>query len=86
MDISEKPMKEEDIDTKRQIITYELAQNNLMEFKRQINRNTELDRALITQPPKESDDITPRCSLDYSDLKDKSHECMRNNNVKAFQK
>ena len=53
MDISEKPMKEEDIDIKRQIITYELAQNNLMEFKRYINRNTELDIVLITQPPKE---------------------------------
>ena len=44
-----------------------------MEFQKDINRSIELNRALpsVTQTSKEPVDITPRCSLDYSDLKDK---------------
>ena len=78
-------MKEGDIDIKEEIITDELDYNNLMEFQTDINR--ELNGALVTQPPKEPVDITPRCSLAYSDLKEISDNRMLSDNVvNAFQK
>ena len=70
-------MKEGDINIKEEIITDELDYNNLMEFQTDINRNIELNGALVTQPPKEPVDITPRCSLAYSDLKDISDNRIR---------
>ena len=69
-------MKEGDINIKEGIITDELDYNNVMEFQTDINRNIELNGALITQPPKEPVDITPRCSLGYSNLKDISDSHM----------
>ena len=62
-------MKEGDINVKEEIITDELDYNNEMEFQTDINRNIELNGPLITQPPKEPVDITPRFSLGCSDLK-----------------
>ena len=58
-----------------------------MEFETDINRNIELNGILITQPPKEPVDITPRCSLGYSNLKDISDSHMLSGNVvNVFQK
>ena len=46
-----------------------------------------MNGALITQPSKEPVDITPWCSLGYSDLKGISDSCMLSDNVvNAFQK
>ena len=76
----------EDINIKEETITYELNYNNLMEFQTDLNRNIKLDGALITQPPKESVDITPQYLLCYSDLKDISDKRMLSDNVvNAFQ-
>ena len=76
----------EDISIKEETITYELNYNNLMEFQTDLNRNIKLDGALITQPPKESVDITPQYLLGYSDLKDISDKRMLSDNVvNAFQ-
>ena len=52
IDISEMPMKEGDINITEEIITDELDYNNVMEFQTDINRNIELNGALITHPPK----------------------------------
>ena len=42
---------------------------------------------MVTQTPKESVDITPRCSLSYSDLEDIPDRLMLSDNVvNAFQK
>ena len=80
-------MKEGDINVKEEIITDELDYNNLMEFQTDINRNIELNGALVTQPSKEPVDITPRYSLGYSDLKGISDNRMLSGNVvNAFQK
>ena len=57
-------MKEEDIKIKEEIITDELNHNNLMEFQTDINKNLQLNGALVTQPPKESVNITSRFSLE----------------------
>ena len=87
IDISGMPMKEGDINIKEEIITNELDYNNVMEFQTDINKNIELNGALITQPPKEPVDITPRCSLVYSDMKDISDSRMLSDNVvNVFQK
>ena len=84
---AKRPMKEEDINIKEGIINDELDYNNVMEFQTDINRNIELNGTLITQPPKEPVDITFRCSLGYSNLKDISHSHMLSDNVlNAFQK
>ena len=59
-----------------------------MEFQKDINRSIELNGALplVTQTSKEPVDITPRCSLGYSDLKDKSDRRMLCHSVvNAFQ-
>ena len=45
-------MKEGDINIKEGIINDELDYNNVMEFQTDINRNIELNGALITYPPK----------------------------------
>ena len=80
-------MKEEDINIKKEIITDQLNYNNLMEFQTDINRNIELDGALVIQSTNESVDITPRCSLGYSDLKGSSDKRMLSNNfANAFRK
>ena len=80
-------MKEGDINIKEGIINDELDYNNVMEFQTDINRNIELNGTLITQPPKEPVDITPRCSLGYSNLKDISDSHVLSDNVvNAFQK
>ena len=58
------------------------------EFQKDINRSIELNGALplVTQTSNETVDITPRCSLSYSDLKDISDRRMRSDNVvNAFQ-
>ena len=58
-----------------------------MEFETDINRNIELNGILIIQLPKEPVDITPRCSLGYSNLKDISDSHMLSSNVvNVFQK
>ena len=88
IDISEMPMKEGDINITEEIITDELDYNNVKEFQTDINRNIELKGALITHPPKEEPvDVTPQCSLGYSDMKDISDSRMLSDNVvNAFQK
>ena len=88
IDISGMPMKEGDINITEEIITDELDYNNVMEFQTDINRNIELNGALITHPPKEeAADVTPNCSLGYSDMKDISDSRMLSDNVvNAFQK
>ena len=68
---AKRPMKEEDINIKEGIINDELDYNNVMEFQTDINRNIELNAALIAHPPKEEPvDVTPQCSLGYSNMKD----------------
>ena len=60
-----------------------------MEFQKEISRSIELNGALpwLTEASKEPVDITPRCSLSYSDLKDISDRRMLSDNVEnAFQK
>ena len=60
-----------------------------MEFQKEISRSIELNGALpwLTEASKEPVDITPRCSLSYSDLKDISDRRMLSDNVvNAFQK
>ena len=60
-----------------------------MEFQKDINRSIELNGALpwLTETSEEPVDITPRCSLSYSDLKDISDRRMLSDNVEnAFQK
>ena len=60
-----------------------------MELQKDINRSIELNGALplVTQTLKEAVDITPRCSLSYSDLKEISDRRMLSDNVvNAFHK
>ena len=74
-------MKERDINIKEEITHDELNYNNFMEFQTDTTRNIELDGALVTQPSKESVDITPQNSLGYSDLKDMSNKQTYSNYV-----